>query len=174
MALGPPSERFFKEDSRLSIFNPECNDEKEKATLFFNYFALGFDICFDTSSRDATVKKIILHGNVPGSVSFQKYERCKWLLKEQSSYGDVITPTSEMKFDQFKDFYAFKDTPMVLNRLSVDSTTSYGMEIIGENDDEGHFDNEKLGDWGISDLYGAPGLVLEVLKNGAIVSLTIY
>lgn len=191
MILGPPSERFFKEDSRLSIFNPEGSDEKEQATLFFNYFFLGIDICFDTSLRNATVKKIILHGNVAGGISFQKYERCRWKLHSRgqtkhlndegggSNNGTSVTtisPTSEMKFKQFSHLYPFKETPMLLNRSlegGASSLNDDGMEIIGESEDH-HFDSEKLEDWGLTDLYGAPGLVIEVLKNGDIASLTIY
>lgn len=65
---------------------------------------------------------------------------------------------------------------MVLNRRLECATTSLnddGMEVIGETDEQ-HYDGDKLGDWGLTDLYGAPGLVIEVLKNGDIASLTIY
>lgn len=176
MILGPPSERFFKQDSRLSIFNPEGSDEKEHSTLFFNYFFLGIDICFDTSLRNATAKKVIIHGNVPGAVSFQKYERCRWSLIGSSLSNDATYPNSEMKFNKFAKQYPFKETPMVLNRRLECATTSLnddGMEVIGETDEQ-HYDGDKLGDWGLTDLYGAPGLVIEVLKNGDIASLTIY
>lgn len=235
MILGPPSERFFKEDSRLSIFNPvDGSEELERATLFFNYFTLGIDVCFDTSKKNATVKKLIFHGNVPGTVSFQKYERCRWRLhsrssgeaeeaegyhegheyseydehgqprrrKSSTSTGKGLTPNSEMKFAQFAHLYEFKKTPVLLNHRLDNGNgvlNDDGMEIINEDDDDdiiedigpnGNFQNprvsthlddsmdafakDKLDNWGLAELYGAPGIVVEVLKNGDVSSLTIY
>lgn len=245
MILGPPSERFYKEDSRLAIFNPvDGNEENERATLFFNYFSFGMDICFDTSKKNATVKKLILHGNVPGSVSFQKYERCRWTIErpkpesnsnnehhddnehheyhEHNEHGEQnnhhhnsnedashLIPNSEMKFQQFSHLYEFKKDPVLLNRQLEYGTgvlNDDGMEII-ENDEDGMISGvtmpdlakfsgpssssngnenkhgnfiggaltkDKLEDWGIAELYGSPGLVVEVLKDGSVSSLTIY
>lgn len=226
MNLGPPSERFYKEDSRLTIFNPvDGSEESERATLFFNYFAFGMDICFDTSKKNATVKKIIFHGNLPGSVSFQKYERCRWQISKLANEADSAQmdnasddsnsesndlnhtqlPNSEMKFRHFAHLYSFKKEPVLLNRRLECGTgilDDDGMEII-ENDDEdmisgvSHSDitkplnskvsdeakadqdidllaKDKLEDWGLAELYGAPGLVVEVLKNGDISSITLY
>lgn len=161
MALGPPSERFFKEDSRLSIHNPMGSDEKDQATLFFNYFSLGLDICFDTSVENATVKKLVLHGNIPGSIPFQKYHRCRWKL-----VTDEDQPTSE---DRFSDYYQYPPNaqPMLLNR-SFDSLSN-SMELIGDSSDY-----EKPAEWALTDLYGLTGIVFEVMKNNCVVSLTLY
>lgn len=38
MALGPPSERFFKEDSRLSIHNPLEGDDKGMLVLLLLHY----------------------------------------------------------------------------------------------------------------------------------------
>lgn len=165
MALGPPSERFFKEDSRLSIHNPLGSDEKDQATLFFNYFGLGMDICFDTSVEWATAKKLVLHGNIPGSIPFQKYQRCRWKLRID---GDDAQPTSEQKFSSYSQRYT-SNRPMLLNRTLDDMHNS--IELIG---DSSPVDDEKLVEWALTDLYGSPGVIFEVMKNDSVASLTLY
>lgn len=166
MALGAPSERFFKEDSRLSIHNPLSSDEKDQATLFFNYFALGMDICFDTSSEWAVAKKIVFHGNIPGSIPFQKYQRCRWRLRDDSD--DYEQPTSEKDFSSYSQKYT-SNRPMLLNRTLDDMNNS--IELVG---DTTPVDDEKLSQWALTDLYGSPGLVFEVMKNDSVASLTLY
>lgn len=161
MMLGPPSERLFKQDSRLSIHNPSDGDEGTKTDLFFNYFALGVDICFDTRVRNPPVKKIIFHGNVPGSLPFQKYRRCRW------RFADGVT--SEQPFQEYASDYTHTTNPMMLNR-AIESPSS-SLEIVGELDD---MPEPAVEDWGLTDLYGAEGCVFEVLKNGSVVSLTVY
>jgi hypothetical protein len=149
--LGPPSERFLKKDSRLSIHNP--NSVVSGTQLFFNYYHLGIDACFDTISQPPRLCKIILHGNLPGSLSHQKYRRCRWKL----AASDSETP--------FSDFYQSDRKPMILNR-SLDSPSS-SMELVGEPE------VLPMEDWGGTSLYGSPGCVFEVLGN-LVASLTIY
>uniref|UniRef100_A0A060THT1 ARAD1D33880p n=1 Tax=Blastobotrys adeninivorans TaxID=409370 RepID=A0A060THT1_BLAAD len=159
MTLGAPSERFFKQDTRLSIHNPAESNEEVRTDLFFNYFNLGLDICFDTQQPNPPVKKVVVHGNVPGSLPFQKYRRCRWKLP-----GGV---TSEQKFSEYSEKYPHNKRPMVLNRTLESPGSS--VELVGEVDPM-----EEVNDWGLTDLYGSTGCVFEVLENSAVVSLTIY
>lgn len=149
--LGPPSERFLKQDSRLSIHNP--NSTISGTQLFFNYYHLGIDACFDTTYHVPRLCKLIIHGNLPGSLGFLKYRRCRWRLAGS---------TSETAFS---DFYQFERKPMILNQ-SLDSPSS-SVELVGEPE------ILPMEDWGGTSLYGSPGCVFEVLGN-SVASLTIY
>lgn len=160
MNLGPPCERFFKQDSRLLIHDPSKSEDSE-TDLFFNYCQLGFDVCFDTLKSNAPVKKMIIHGNVPGSLPFQKYKRCRWKFDENT--------TSEHNFFEYASNYTETDKPMILNRQLESPSSS--VELVGDTEEENNSEQE---DWGQTDLYGTSGCVFEVLKNGAVVSLTVY
>ena len=159
MTLGPPSERFFKQDSRLSIHSPN-DGEGNYTDLFFNYYSLGIDLSFDSLVPNCPVKKVIIHGNVPGSLLFQRYKRCRWKIDN--------TTTSEHKFTEYADKFSRNKKPMVLNRVLESPSSS--MELIGEPE----IIEPAMEDWGLTDLYGSSGCIFEVLKNGAVSSLTIY
>lgn len=58
---------------------------------------------------------------------------------------------------------------MMLNRTFDDMDDS--MELIG---DSSPMYDEKLAEWALTDVYGTPGLVFEVMKNGAVSSLTLF
>lgn len=198
MNLGPPSERFLKQDSRLSIHtenhrrnsggndgnpfshspspaNNGANDSPVDYSnlLFFNYFNLGLDVAFSNS----IVKKLILHGNLPGAVDFQKYARCQWRLVSVTEAPDVedadYVETLLTSEETYKPRNGSK--PMHVNRLFDNISSS--VELIGGEDDVDGSNNGE-DDEGLhfegTNLYGEDGVVFEVMKNGFIVSLTIY
>jgi hypothetical protein len=198
MNLGPPSERFLKQDSRLSIHteshrrsssssdgtplshasspaNNGTNDSPADCSnlLFFNYFNLGLDVAFSNS----IVKKVILHGNLPGAVDFQKYARCQWRLVSVTEASDVedadYVETLLTSEEEYKPRNGSK--PMLVNRLFDNISSS--VELIGGDDDidgsNNGDDDESLPFEG-TNLFGEDGVVFEVMKNGFIVSLTIY
>lgn len=166
MALGPPSERLFKQDSKLAIHNPSGSDDTDgtQTDLFFNYFSLGVDICFDTHIRNSPVKKVIIHGNVPGSLPFQKYKRCRW------RFSDGVT--SEHPFSDYASKYTQSSNPMMLNRTLESPSSS--VELVGDDPETNMSADPTAEEWGLTDLYGAKGCVFEVLKNDSVVSLTVY
>lgn len=138
------------------------------------------------------MKKVIIHGNIPGSISFQKYQRCRWKLRNfDENNDDEVEVNSEMKWDQFRHLYQTNSQPMMLNR-TVESLSS-SVELIGEENNRvggssggggggggggkervPGGENEGLSELAMTDLYGAPGLVFEVMKNNTVSSLTIY
>lgn len=141
------------------------------------------------STSQLTVTKIILHGNVPGSYPFNRHRRSRWAIHlDQSGTG----LTSESPYDEissqlrgvWKGAYGnageerAMQRPMVLNRGWGDSpensveflggweeTTSKGPRAGGDSHDGG---------LGNTELFGFPGLLFEVLKNGAVSCLTVY
>lgn len=155
--LGPPSARFLKQDSRLSIHNPQS--VASGTQLFFNYYHLGLDACFDTTCQVPRLCKLVLHGNLPGSLSYQKYKRCRWKL------FDSNTKFNEDSESEFSQFYGYEMKPMILNR-SLDSPSS-SMVLVGEPD------VLPMEDWGVTSLHGSSGCVFEVLGD-LVSSLTIY
>lgn len=163
ITLGPPDERLFKEDSRLSIHNPQ-NPDDVNADLFFNYFRYGFDICFDTLLDPPKMKKIILHGNLPGSLSFQKYKRCRWVHESVNSESDLQDLSQE---------FSFKNGAMFLNKQLESPSNS--MEFIGGHDGSHISQSSAAEEWGQTELYGTEHCVFEILRaNDLVSSVTLF
>lgn len=161
--LGPPDERLFKEDSRLSIHNPQ-NPDDSNADLFFNYFRHGLDICFDTLLDPPRMKKVIVHGNLPGSLSFQRYKRCRWTYK---------SVTSESDLQDLSEIFSFDNGAMFLNKQLESPSNS--MELIGGHD-ESHISQSSTAEaWGQTELYGTSDCIFEILlANDLISSVTLF
>ncbi|KAF2752185.1 hypothetical protein M011DRAFT_393495 [Sporormia fimetaria CBS 119925] len=140
--------------------------------------------------------KIILHGNVPGSYQFNRHRRSRWALEHAHAGFNQSPLTSEMHMDEMrprlkKAFQAFYENDeqakqlqrgMALNRGWDDSPSS-STEFLGDWED-GSVIRDKPADSaastgaeenpGNTTLFGFPGLVFEVLKNGAVSHLTVY
>ncbi|CAK48432.1 hypothetical protein CBS63078_7976 [Aspergillus niger] len=135
------------------------------------------------------VTKIILHGNVPGSYPFNRHRRSRWRIVF-SSPDDFVT--SETRYEEvserlrstWKGSYASPaeeralQRPMVLNRGWGDSPES-SVEFLGgweESTGKGQRTGHEGHDGGLgnTELFGFPGLLFEVMKNGAVSCLTIY
>lgn len=141
------------------------------------------------SSSQLTVTKIILHGNVPGSYPFNRHRRSRWTIPLNDSSDHL---NSESPYDEiserlraiWKGSYANSteeralQRPMVLNRGWGDSPES-SVEFLGgweETTSKGHRTSVDGQDGGLgnTEMFGFPGLLFEVLKNGAVSCLTVY
>ncbi|KAJ5531935.1 hypothetical protein N7494_008487 [Penicillium frequentans] len=141
------------------------------------------------STSQLTVTKLILHGNVPGSYPFNRHRRSRWMIHLDQS-GDGLT--SETPYDEisgrlrdvWKGYYSNQSEerstqrPMVLNRGWGDSPES-SVEFLGgweETTARGPRAGPDGQDGGLgnTELFGFPGLLFEVLKNGAVSCLTVY
>ncbi|EAW10980.1 UPF0183 domain protein [Aspergillus clavatus NRRL 1] len=140
-------------------------------------------------SSQLVVTKIILHGNVPGSYPFNRHRRSRWTIS-LNPLGDVVnseTPydrISEKLRELWKGSYASAaeqralQRPMVLNRGWGDSPEN-SVEFLGgweESTGRGQRTGHDSHDGGLgnTELFGFPGLLFEVMKNGAVSCLTIY
>ena len=140
-------------------------------------------------SSQLVVTKIILHGNVPGSYPFNRHRRSRWTIN-LNAHGDSVS--SETLYDEisqrlrevWKGSYANAaeeralQRPMVLNRGWGDSPES-SVEFLGgweESTGRGQRAGPDSQDGGLgnTELFGFPGLLFEVMKNGAVSCLTIY
>ncbi|KAK3329100.1 hypothetical protein B0H66DRAFT_13915 [Apodospora peruviana] len=150
---------------------------------------------FKAESPDRLVAtKVILHGNVPGSYPFNRHRRCRWeipYLTSDSSTGIVInseTPFPDLEDslrEEWKSIYASetearqKQRGMVLNRGWGDSPGS-SCELLGGWEETGGAMTPGVGrkfdgsEDSTTTLYGFPGLVFEVLKNGYVSALTVF
>ncbi|KAH8690084.1 hypothetical protein BGW36DRAFT_329586 [Talaromyces proteolyticus] len=142
------------------------------------------------SFSQLTVTKFIVHGNVPGSYPFNRHRRSRWQILLGPSAGNL---TSETHYDEisrrlkkvWKDSYsssaeeAALQRGMVLNRGWGDSPES-SVEFLGDwEESAGGKHRSSTGQDGArglgnTELFGFPGLLFEVLKNGAVSSMTIY
>ncbi|PNY28696.1 Uncharacterized protein TCAP_01378 [Tolypocladium capitatum] len=131
--------------------------------------------------------KVVLHGNIPGSYEFNRHRRCRWemgYLGGESGGGEPPV-NSETKFKNIEACMneawegalpPGKTQPhqrgMVLNRGWGDSPGS-SCEFLGGWEESGARRAQANGD-STTTLYGFPGLVFEVLKNGYVNTVTVF
>ena len=145
-----------------------------------------------------TATKVLLHANVPGSYPFNRHRRSRWTLEHIPVDTDTGPLNSEMSFDDiarpckdaWRGTYAGEaeeeqlQKGMVLNRGWGDSPGSSCELLPGwdEGVDGGGKRRRGAGDasseaeqgLGNTQLFGFPGMVFEVLKNGAVSCLTVF
>ena len=128
--------------------------------------------------------KLILHGNVPGSYEFNRHRRCRWEIGYLNGEGiEPVNSESPFKIidERMNDKWApvlskNKSQPrqrgMVLNRGWGDSPGS-SCELLGGWEESGARRVDANGD-SATTLYGFPGMVFEVLKNGFVNTVTVF
>lgn len=138
--------------------------------------------------------KLILHANVPGSYPFNRHRRCRWdiaYLDHASPESPINTETPFPEIQQhlqreWQSIYsseaeaAQKQRGMVLNRGWGDSPGS-SIEFLGGWEDSSAAVLPGIGgkradgsEDSTTTLYGFPGLVFEVLKNGFVSAVTVF
>ena len=147
----------------------------------------------DPLQSHLVVTKILLHANVPGSYPFNRHRRCRWQIHIGPSDREAQVLTSEMPFSEvseclkevWEESYANTEEEnsmqrgMVLNRGWGDSPGS-SIEFLGSFDDnlgqKSVRSSAEDGAQGLGNtqLFGFPGLLFEVLKNGTVSCLTVY
>jgi hypothetical protein len=141
------------------------------------------------------VSKLILHGNVPGSYPFNRHRRCRWEIEYLSIGDSDYIVNSETPFkdveqrlhEEWKSIYRnaeeakARQRGMVLNRDWGDSPGSScellgGWEdsVGGKRTDSAGTGTDGVTGLGNTTLFGFPGLVFEVLKNGTVSGLTVF
>ncbi|KAF4635393.1 hypothetical protein G7Y89_g2705 [Cudoniella acicularis] len=148
----------------------------------------------DSSTR-LVASKFILHGNVPGSYPFNRHRRCRWEIQYLAPKRGESVVNSETAFkdiesrlhEEWKSIYKnaeeakARQRGMVLNRDWGDSPGSScellgGWEdsVGGKRPDAIGLGGEDVKGLGNTTLFGFPGLVFEVLKNGAVSGVTVF
>lgn len=143
------------------------------------------------SSSHLTVTKFIAHGNIPGSYPFNRHRRSRWriyldrsddCLTSETPYDDIsrrLKGVWKGSYSSISEERAFQ-RGMVLNRGWGDSPES-SVEFLGDWEESaggkhrsGSADQDGGHGLGNTELFGFPGLLFEVLKNGAVSCLMIY
>lgn len=178
------------------------DDPAERAARerFWCYFNHGMDILVGPPNKQGSsanhpgqtplsrsphlvVLKVMLHGNVPGSYAFNRHRRLRWLLNLPNTTESNEPITSESMFEDIK--------PVLMNAFAnVWSESEMGRGKVmnrtwGAGPNDSNFfmpDAEKdlvegagSESWlGNTRLFTFPGLVFEVLENGAVSGVTVY
>uniref|UniRef100_A0A8C7Z6D3 Phagosome assembly factor 1 n=1 Tax=Oryzias sinensis TaxID=183150 RepID=A0A8C7Z6D3_9TELE len=159
-ALGSPHKVFYKSEDKMKIHSPsphkqvpsKCND------YFFNFFTLGVDILFDSTTH--LVKKFVLHTNYPGHYNFNIYHRCDFriplIIKKEGadSQAEDCILTTYSKWDQIQELLGHPmEKPVVLHRSSsANNTNPFGSTFC----------------------FGLQRMIFEVMQNNHIASVTLY
>lgn len=207
------SKSNYTDDSDNEASNmDELHNEEPGSEAFYNYFHHGFDMLVTVPQQgpggtevegsagprsDFVVTKVFLHGNIPGSYSFNRHRRCRWRM-ELDDNGQPLPLTSEMRFKEIADILrdvwhsSYKDEEeekrmqrgMVLNRgWGVGDSPESSIELLGgfeegpvssTNDATRSGIDASVANLNNTELFGFPGLLFEVLKNDCISCLTIY
>lgn len=177
----------FEDDDGIDGFDVVRSEEQ-----YYCYFKHGFDILLAPSDPPTTnghaeprltVSRVVLHGNVPGSYAFNRHRRIRWALQ----YIDHICSESDFNkahrqlLKKFMGVWPEKDMKdgMVIVRDWNGDSPSGSAILIGDGD-EGDEDEDNDGaknseQWlKNTQLYKFPGLMFEVMDNGAISALTVY
>lgn len=157
-----------------------------------NHLPEAESLTFSNTSSRLVASKIVLHGNVPGSYPFNRHRRCRWEIqylvpKKGQDIVNSETPFKEVEHrlhHEWKSIYKnaeeakSRQRGMVLNRDWGDSPGS-SCELLGGWEDSGGKRTDSTGTedvrgLGNTTLFGFPGLVFEVLKNGTVSGLTVF
>lgn len=202
----------YTEDSDLDADVQEGRIEDRSDECFYNYFHHGLDLLVSlpqsksppfpgaaniewptSSSSQLVVSKVFLHGNIPGSFSFNRHRRSRWVIKtsgenrgvsltSEMGFSEISTALREIWHETYQDAEQERQMQrgMVLNREWAESPES-SIELLGDfeevsapdkGDDKGTLDG--AGGLNNTELFGFPGLLFEVLKNDSISCLTVF
>jgi len=171
-ALGSPSKIYFKSDDKMLIQkgtnSQNLRSSQDKPDFFFNYFTLGLDILFDFDTR--RVIKFVLHTNIPGHFDFGIYNRAKFSIIAEFQPGKIqpiepfasstsIVVKTESKLEQLRDIF--------INDANEDGEIACKPVILNKST----FDGENP--FGSSFCYGTDQMIVEVMDNSHIASVTI-
>ena len=180
----------------------EDTSETASREKFWCYFSHGLDILVGppndssiangdfphtplSTSPHLVVTKAVMHGNIPGSYAFNRHRRLRWTLDVPHDQPSAQPLFSEQHFDHDMKpalLAAFAgvwpetemDKGKVVNRTwggSGPSDSSFFLPDAEEDIVDGGGSEQWLGN---TKLFAFPGLVFEVLENGAVSALTAY
>ncbi|KAI0650757.1 UPF0183-domain-containing protein [Trametes meyenii] len=156
--LGPPLRIHYKEDDRMTIHSRSSQSEVDAdSDYFYNYQQHGVDFLISGSTH--TVKKIVLHSNVPGTPLFQKYKRCPWEIEGHPEDDEDESPPRKKfheRIEEIQHFLAPGEAPpsMILNRADDEE----GLRLPSST----------------TRLFGYDGVILEATEAGQVVSVMLF
>ncbi|KAH9482741.1 UPF0183 protein T01G9.2 [Psilocybe cubensis] len=156
--LGPPLRFHYRDDERLKIHAAASKIHSDTGTgYFYNYFQHGIDFLLSETSH--VVKKIILHSNVPGSPTFQRYKRCNWEIEGMPEDDEDDTPPRKRFFDRFETISHFLSPREPPPSMSLDRTADEEHLILPHS---------------TTHLHGYDGVILEATDSSQVVSVILF
>mmetsp|Transcript_9994 Transcript_9994/g.12473 ORF Transcript_9994/g.12473 Transcript_9994/m.12473 type:complete len:203 (+) Transcript_9994:162-770(+) len=150
--------RGGKAKAKADVYQSMTAQCFKSSDYFFNYFDHGIDLLFDCEFH--TVKKIILHSNFPGHPEFSIYRKCLFRID-----GDT-TPRGKI----MKDVNNECDSD-----ITADSKWEQVESIMGSGGKPMIHDSGAVANpFGATYLYAYEGCIFEIMKSGAIASLTLF
>uniref|UniRef100_A0A0N5ARP2 UPF0183 protein CG7083 n=1 Tax=Syphacia muris TaxID=451379 RepID=A0A0N5ARP2_9BILA len=158
-ALGAPSKLNYRSDEKMMVHRGNESERlrQTQTHFFFNYFSLGMDILFNYHTN--RVKKFVLHTNVPGHYDFGIYTRCIFSIAVGNKQAAL---TSDSRRDEFLDAFSAVSTDCESDSES-DATQPV---VLNRSASENVFD--------LTFCYGTDQIIVEVLNDGLIASVTIF
>ncbi|KAI0702874.1 UPF0183-domain-containing protein [Cytidiella melzeri] len=156
--LGPPLRVHYREDDRMTIHQSRRQEDTDISTgYFYNYFQHGID--FLMSGTAHTVKKMILHTNIPGTALFQRYKRCPWAIQGQPEDDEDDTPPRKWFYERFEDISHFLSPGETPPTMRLDRTMEEdGLTLPSP----------------ATRLLGFDGAVLEVTDSALVAAVTLF
>nr|OQO29045.1 hypothetical protein B0A51_03380 [Rachicladosporium sp. CCFEE 5018] len=173
-------------DTDFDSADAEDDDDRQHRDTYLCYFSHGLDILVGAADDGhLMVKRVVIHGNLPGSAAFNRHRRLRWTVKfDIDSAVDDRDLHSEAHFE--KDIKpelltaypeAARDTQTAMGRVinrCWDDSASESSFFLPDQDrslaDGG--DGEQEGKWlGNMRLFQFPGLMFEVGKTGGVVAV---
>ncbi|EIE18598.1 UPF0183-domain-containing protein [Coccomyxa subellipsoidea C-169] len=148
--LGPPSGTSAKRMDTMLIHMKQA--PVTGADYFYSYHSRGLDILF--SGKTHTVRKFVLHTNVPGHPDFNVYAKCNFTLQQmpEPQAGASRGPT-----------------------ITADSTWDEVQQVLGDGGRATiHSRGFASNPFGPTLVYGYRGVAFEALKNGHLAGLTLF
>uniref|UniRef100_A0A3Q2PRV4 Phagosome assembly factor 1 n=1 Tax=Fundulus heteroclitus TaxID=8078 RepID=A0A3Q2PRV4_FUNHE len=167
-ALGSPHKVFYKSEDKMKIHSPsphkqvpsKCND------YFFNYFTLGVDILFDSTTH--LVKKFVLHTNYPGHYNFNIYWVIRW--KNQWSFTGKRADHEYTEQSPYVSHKGFKwVNGQVMMRRPLNISYSHLMFVFDRSSSANN-----TNPFGSTFCFGLQRMIFEVMQNNHIASVTLY
>jgi hypothetical protein len=194
----PSSYSSTNTDSFETDFDSEDADEdpaeRANRAAYWCYFGHGMDILVGPPSEpegsrgasslpgaspDLVVKRVVIQGNVPGSAAFNRHRRLRWTLELPNTTDDLILH-SECNFEhELKPtllhtyLEAAKDAQTAMGRVinrCWDDPMDSGFFLPDQDRDEADDGSARGSEaWlGNVRLFQFPGVMFEVLQNGAV------
>lgn len=179
----------FDFDENSAVEGPDVTKLEEQ---YYCYYRHGIDILLGdignsrnhASGAPQVVTRVILHGNIPGSHAFGRHRRIPWNFALNEKQSEPVTSESAFSDVQSALIQRFstswperdmKDGMVIVRDWNAD--TLGGSAILVENDsdvEENNTDADKADQWlKNTQLFRFPGLMFEVMHNGAISALTV-
>jgi len=172
--FGHPNAIYYKREHKMLIHASTIDgrgglNQGEIHDYFFNYFDSGVDILFDATSH--TIKRILLHTNIPGHMHFSHYRKCHFRIVPTSTSEPNSSSNGVME-NHVSDAHEYDPNSTVIS----DTRWSEVQRLLGKPVGDPVISNKgtSFSPFGSTRFFGYPNLIFEITESENIASLTLY